>query len=186
MYHVCIAAYEIILYIIAKNIRHPHWNRGAWYFLHNTYLTIELQGIRCISHSRDSCHLTDVNLHFGAPGYRNYFKINSWWLIVTPSIHEPTASYCDVKMIDCSHRSLWTHDVEFGELRDCDNLINLRSRQLFGKWRHNCAYCNRMIHCSLRHTGRRKNIFAFWLSLFVCFTYYLFLYFRTPCFIKGH
>ena len=35
----------IIIYItITKNIRYLLWNRGAWCFFHDTYLTIEVQG----------------------------------------------------------------------------------------------------------------------------------------------
>ena len=45
--------------------------------------TIEVQGIRCTNHLHDSCPFTDVNPHFTAPGGRYYFKINSWWPIVT-------------------------------------------------------------------------------------------------------
>ena len=101
-----------IYIIIAKNIRYLLWNRGAWRFFHDKYLTIEVQGIRCTNHLHDSYPLTDVNPHFTAPGCRYYFKINSWWPIVTPSTHRPAASYCDVTMIHCSHGYLWTHDVE--------------------------------------------------------------------------
>ena len=101
-----------IYIIIAKNIRYLLWNRGVWRFFHDTYLTIEVQGIRCTHHLHDSCPLTDVNPHFTAPGCRYYFKINSWWPIVTSSTHGPAASYCDVTMIHCSHGYLWTHDVE--------------------------------------------------------------------------
>ena len=49
---------------------------------------------------------------FSAPGCRYYFKINSWWPIVTSSTHGPAARYCDVTKIHCSHGYLWTHDVE--------------------------------------------------------------------------
>ena len=35
------------------------------------------------SFKHDSCPFTDVNPHFTAPGCRYYFKINSWWPIVT-------------------------------------------------------------------------------------------------------
>ena len=72
-----------IYIIISQNIRHLLWNRGAWRFFHDTYLTIEVQGIRCTNHLHDSCPFTDVNPHFTAPGCRYYFKINSWWPIVT-------------------------------------------------------------------------------------------------------
>ena len=34
-----------IYIIITKNIRYLLWNRGAWHFFHDTYLTIEVQGI---------------------------------------------------------------------------------------------------------------------------------------------
>ena len=33
----------IIYIIISKNIRYLLWNRGAWRFFHDTYLTIEVQ-----------------------------------------------------------------------------------------------------------------------------------------------
>ena len=103
-----------IYIIISKNICYLLWNRGARRFFHDTYLTIEVQGIRCTNHLHDSCSLTDVNPHFTAPGCRYYFKINSWWPIVTSSTHGPAASYCDcdVTMIHCSHGYLWTHDVD--------------------------------------------------------------------------
>ena len=66
----------------SKNIRYLLWNRGVWRFFHDTYLTIEVQGIRCTNHLHDSCPLTDVNPYFTAPGCRYYFKINRWWPIV--------------------------------------------------------------------------------------------------------
>ena len=72
-----------IYIMISKNIRNLLWNRGAWRFFHDTYLTIEVQRIRCTNHLHDSCPFTDVNPHFTAPGCRYYFKINSWWPIVT-------------------------------------------------------------------------------------------------------
>ena len=46
---------QIIYIIIAKNIRYLLWNRGAWRFFHDTYLTIEVQGIWCTHHLHDSC-----------------------------------------------------------------------------------------------------------------------------------
>ena len=98
--------------IISKNIRYLLWNRGALRFFHDTYLAIEVRGIRCTNHLHDSCPLTDINSHFTAPGCRYYFEINSWWPIVTSSTHGPAASYCDITMIHCSHGYLWTHDVE--------------------------------------------------------------------------
>ena len=71
---------DLIYIIISKNnIRYLLWNRGAWCFFHDTYLTIEVQGIRCTNHLHDSCPFTDVNPHFTAPGCRYYFKINSWY-----------------------------------------------------------------------------------------------------------
>ena len=85
--------------IITKNIRYFLWNRGAWCFFHDTYLTIEVQGIRCTDHLHDSFPLTDVNPHFTAPGCRYYFKINSWWPIVMSSTHGPATSYCDVTIV---------------------------------------------------------------------------------------
>ena len=102
----------IIYIIISKNIRYLLWNRGARRLFHDTYLTIEVQGIRCTNHLHDSCPLTDVNPHFTAPGCRYYLKINSWWPVVTSSTHGLAASYCDVTTIHCSHGYLWTHDVE--------------------------------------------------------------------------
>ena len=69
----------IIYIIITKNIRFLLWNRGGWRFFHDTYLTIEVQGIRCTNHLHDSCPLTDVNPHFTAPGCRYYFKIGLLW-----------------------------------------------------------------------------------------------------------
>ena len=108
----CIPTEITIYIIISKNIRYLLWNRGARRFFHDTYLTIEVQGIRCTNHLHDSCPLTDVNPHFTAPGCRYYFKINSWWPIVTSLTHGPAASYCDVTMIHCSNGYLWTHDVE--------------------------------------------------------------------------
>ena len=101
-----------IYIIITKNIRYLLWNRGVWCFFHDTYLTIEVQRIRCTNHLHDSPPLTDVNPHFTAPGCRYYFKINSRWPIVTSSTHGPVASYCDVTMAHFSHGYLWTHDVE--------------------------------------------------------------------------
>ena len=95
-----------IYIIISKNIRYLLWNRGARRFFHDTYLTIEVQGIRCTNHLHDSCPLTDVYPHFTAPGCRYYFKINSSWPIVTSSTHGPAASYCDVTMIHCSRVSM--------------------------------------------------------------------------------
>ena len=74
---------QSIYIIISKNIRYLLRNRGAWCFFHDTYLTIEVQGIRCTNHLRDYCPFIDVNPHFTAPGCRYYFKINSWWPIVT-------------------------------------------------------------------------------------------------------
>ena len=140
-----------ILYIIVKNIRYLLPNRGAWHFFNNTYLTNKVQEIRCTNQLRDSCRLTDVNPHFTAPWCRYHFKIISWCPIVASSEHERAANYRDVTMTDCSHGFLWTHDVEISELRDC-----LQSRELFGRWRHNCR--GRIIHCSLRHTGRPNNL----------------------------
>ena len=89
-----------IYIIITKNIRYLLWNRGVWRFFHDTYLTIEVQGIRCTNHLHDSCPFTDVNPHFTAPGCLYYFKINSSWPIVTSSTHGPDASNCDVTMAD--------------------------------------------------------------------------------------
>ena len=111
-YDVNVDVNVIIYIIISQNIRYLLWNRGARRFFHDTYLTIKVQGIRCTNHLHDSCPLTDVNPHFTVPGCRYYFKINSWWPIVTSSTHGPAASYCDVTMIHCSHGYLWTHDVE--------------------------------------------------------------------------
>ena len=80
-----------IYIIISKNIRYLLWNRGVWRFFHDTYHTIEVQGIRCTHHLNHFCLLTDVNPHFTSPGCRYYFKINSWWPIVTSSTHGPAA-----------------------------------------------------------------------------------------------
>ena len=63
-----------IYIIISKNIRYLLWNRAGRRFFHDTYLTIEVQGIRCTNHLHDSCPLTDVNPHFTAPGCRYYFS----------------------------------------------------------------------------------------------------------------
>ena len=64
----CLPTTYITIYIIiAKNIRYLLWNRGAWRFFHDTYLTIEVKGIRCTHHLHDSCPLTDINPHFTAP-----------------------------------------------------------------------------------------------------------------------
>ena len=71
----CISIYIII----SKNIRYLLWNRGARRFFRDTYLTIEVQGIRCTNHLHDSCPLTDVNPHFTAPGCRYYLKIGLLW-----------------------------------------------------------------------------------------------------------
>ena len=159
-----------IYIIITKNIRYLLWNRGVWRFFHDTYLTIEVQGIRCTNHLHDSCPFTDVNPHFTAPGCRYYFKINSSWPIVTSSTHGPAASNCDVTMAHC----LWTHDVEVGvRLRDCDNL---RSPKLFGTWLHLFAYRGRMIHYG---TLGHQTIDNF--GLICLFT----LHFRTPVFQHG-
>ena len=133
---------ESTLYIFAKNICYIRWNQGVWWTLHNTYLTIEVPGIWCTNQLHVSWCLTYVNPHFTTPRCRYCIKINSCWPIVTSSIHEPATSYCDVTMTDCSHGFLWTHDVEVGKLRDCNNF----------------AYCGRMIHGSLWHTGRPNNI----------------------------
>ena len=79
----CLNQCWLIYIIITKNNRHLLGNRGAWRFFHDTYLSIEVQGIRCTNHLHDSFPLTDVNPHFTTPGCRYYFKINSWWSIVT-------------------------------------------------------------------------------------------------------
>ena len=124
--YTCICIYIIV----TKNIRYLLWNRGVWRFFHDMYLTIEVQRIRCTYHSHDSCPLTDVNAHFTALGCQYYFKIDSWWPIVTSSTHGPAATYCS--------GYLWTHDVEVGaSWRDCDNLW---SSELFGTWLHHFAY----------------------------------------------
>ena len=141
------------------------------------YLTIEVQGIRCTNHLHDSCLLNDVNPHFTAPGCRYYFKINSWWPIVTSSTHGPAAKYCDSIMAHCSHGYLWKHDVEVGaSWRYCDNL---RSPELFGTWLHHFAYHGRMIHYGT--LGEQTIYTRFWDNLFVYFTYH----FRTPVFQHG-
>ena len=140
--------------------------------------TIEVQGIRCTNHLYDFCPLTDVNPHFTAPGCRYYFKINSWWPIVTSSTHGPAASYCDVTMAHCSHGYLWTHDVEVGaSWRDCDNL---RRSELFGTWLHHFAYRGRMIHYG---TLGDQTIYTRF-GLICLFT--LLIIFGLPCFNTGH
>ena len=106
--------FQGIYIIITKNIHYLLWNRGAWHFFHETYLTIEVQGIRCTTHLHDSCPLTHVNPHFTAPGCRYYFKINSLWPIVTSPTHGPPASHCDGTIAHCSHGYPWMHDVEVG------------------------------------------------------------------------
>ena len=121
-----------IYIIISKNTRYLLWNRGARRFFHDTYLTIEVQGIRCTNHLHDSCPLTDVNPHFTAPGCRYYFKINSWWPIVTSSTHGPAASYCDVTMIHCSHGYLWTHDVEVDASQTFKGIASTRRERWLG------------------------------------------------------
>ena len=102
--------FHIIYIMITKNIRYLLWNRGVWHFFNDTYLTIEVHEIRCTNHLYDSCPFTDVNPHFTAPGCRYYFKINSWWPIVTSWTHWLAAGYCEVTMAHCSHGYLWTHD----------------------------------------------------------------------------
>ena len=92
-FRITLSSWEIIYIIISKNIRYLLWNRGARCFFHDTYLTIEVQGIRCTNHLHDSCPLADVNPHFTVPGCRYYFKICSWWPIVTSSTHGPAASW---------------------------------------------------------------------------------------------
>ena len=67
----------VIYIIISRNIRYLLWNRGAWRFYHDTYLTIEVQGIRCTYHLHDSCPLTDVNPHFTAPGCDSISKLTA-------------------------------------------------------------------------------------------------------------
>ena len=125
-----------IYIIISKNIRYLLWNRGVWRFFHGAYLTIEVQGIRCTHHLNHSCPLTDVNPQFTAPGCRYYFKINSWWPIVTSSTHGPAARLLWRHNEPLFPRYLWTHDVEVdASYRDC-----LRSPELCGTWLHNFAY----------------------------------------------
>ena len=81
------------------------WNRGVWCSFHNTYQTFLAPCIRCTNHLCDFCLLADVNPHITTPEGRYNFKINSYWPIVTSSIHEPVASYCDATMIPWF---LWT------------------------------------------------------------------------------
>ena len=120
-----IACRSLIYIIISKNIRYLLSNRGARRFFHDTYLTIEVQGIRCTNHLHDSCPLTDVNPHFPLPGADIISKLTADSPIVTSSTrgpaasycgvtidtYGPAASYCDVTMIHYSHRYLWTHDT---------------------------------------------------------------------------
>ena len=160
-----------------------------WRFFHDTYLTIEVQGVRCTNHLNHSCPLTDVNPHFTAPGCRYYFKIDgllwrhrhmgqtlaivtSQWPIV------PTGIYGRMKLssarvkgiaITCEAMNCLAHDF-----------IILQ-------------YRGRMIHCSLRHTGRPYNLYTFWVKndKFISYTswfnifVYLPLPFRTPVFQHG-
>ena len=154
-----------IYIIISKNIRYLLWNRGARRFVYDTYLAIEVQGIRCTNHLHDSCPLTDVNPHFTATGCRYNFKINSWWLIVTSSTHGSAGSYCDVTMIHCSHGYLWTHDVKVdASWRDCDHTVRTMAWQ---RWMESWNYPN--------------DKFISYTSLFT----FLFI-FRPPCFNTGH
>ena len=118
----------MIIIISKKNMRDLVWNRGARRLFHDTYLTIEVQKIRCTNHLHDSCPLTDVTPHFSAPRCRCYFKINSWWPIVTSSTHGPAASYCDVTMIHCSHGYLWTHVAGAKGVSAGSSLARLRHR----------------------------------------------------------
>ena len=164
-------------YLYYNYEKYSLWNRGVWRFFHDTYLTIEVQGIRCTNRLHDSCPFTDVHPHFTAPGCRYYFKFNSWWPIVTSSTHGPAASYCDVTMAHCSHGYLWTHDVEVSaSWRDCDNLW---SPELFGTCLHHFAYRGRIIHYST--LGDQTIYTRFGVNLFVYFTYH----FRTPVFQQG-
>ena len=166
--YTCICIYIIV----TKNIRYLLWNWGVWRFFHDMYLTIEVRRIRCTYHLHDSCPLTDVNAHFTALGCQYYFKIDSWWLIVTSSTHGPAATYCNVTMAHCSHGYLWTHDVEVdASWRDCDNLW---SSELFGTWLH---HFDMVVEWFIT----AHNLYTFWVNLFVYFTYH----FRTPVFQHG-
>ena len=145
------------LLVIAKNIRYLLWNRGAWRFFHDTYLTIEVQGIWCTHHLHDSCPLTDVNQYFTAPGCRYYFKINSWWPIVTPSTHGPAASYCDVTWI-----VWWCH---------CPRATHTARRMVLQWWVESRNYPN--------------DKFISYTSWFNIFVYFVFI-FGPLCFNTGH
>ena len=117
----------IIYIIITKNIRYLLWNRGAWHFFHDTYLTIEVQGIRCTNQLHDSCPFTGVNPHFTAPECWYHFKINSWWPIVTSWTHGPAASYCDVTMAHCSHGYLWRMMLRSASFAWCWGWLHFRT-----------------------------------------------------------
>ena len=51
-----------------------------------------------------------------------------WWPIMTTLISEPTASYWEVTMTDCSHGFLWTHDVD----------VVMSYRNWYQYWDHCC------------------------------------------------
>ena len=94
-HHVTVMSHGPYLVIMAKNNCYLHWNQGAWWSFHNNNQLFLAPCIWCTDHLCDSCGLPDVNPHFATPGCHFYFKIK-YWPIVTSSIHEPAASYCDV------------------------------------------------------------------------------------------
>ena len=89
-------------YYNCVNICNLLWNQCACRFFHNTHQTFLAPCTQCTDHLCNSCHFTDVNPHFSAPGCWYYFKINSDPPNVMSSIHEPCASNCDVTITDCS------------------------------------------------------------------------------------
>ena len=115
----------IIYIIIAQNIRYLLWNRGVWRFFHDTYLTIEFQGIRCTHHLHDSCPLTDVNPLSPLPGadviskltadgllWRNIHMgqpaiVTSQWSIVPTGIYGRMLRSTRVKGIASTWRERW-------------------------------------------------------------------------------
>ena len=133
-------------------------------FLHDTYLTIEVQGIRCTNHLHDSCPLTDVNPHFTAPGCRYFSKLTADGLlwrhrhmgqtlaIVTsqwPTV--PTGIYGRTMLMSARVKGIAiTYEA-----------MNCLAHDFMD---HHFAYRGRMIHCSLRHTWRPNNLYTVWVK----------------------
>ena len=108
---------------------------------------VEILGIRCANHLRDSCRLTGVNPHFSAPGADTISKLAAVDLLcrhryVSGPLAIVTSQWPIVPMGFYRRMALRSTS-----LRDGDNL---RSREFFGVWRHNFAYRGRIIHCSSR------------------------------------